>query len=341
MSIFSGIASAIAGATSASAATKAQGRAADLSAEVQREAMEEQRRQFEAMKEVLSPYVNMGNSALDEMSALLGMDYEDSTTQSCGLGEYEDRRDEINSTYTSDMKAELTRFKKERDEWQQSGEWLKGDKGPTTTALDITGKYRRDMADLGDAPRGDVTTTKTISGDERQKEAVASIENSARFKEMVRQGEEGIMQNSAATGGVRGGNTQGALAQFRPSILSGLIEERLNQLGGLAGMGANAAAGVGAGAQNLGNAAQGNANMLSNILAGQGDAAAQSALAQGQAISGAFNNIGQAGTTAGIIYGKGGFNNLLGGTTSTTVDAASGVADLAPANDWIASAVPV
>ena len=49
------------------------------------------------------------------------------------------------------------------------------------------------------------------------------------------------MANAAATGGLRGGNTQRALAQFRPALLSQLINQRYEQLGGLSGQGLQAA----------------------------------------------------------------------------------------------------
>lgn len=80
---------------------------------------------------------------------------------------------------------------------------------------------------------------------EDQAAAIAAIEGSPEMAAMVAQGENAILSNASATGGLRGGNTQGALAQFRPQVLSQLINQRMTQLGGLASMGYNAAGKVG------------------------------------------------------------------------------------------------
>ena len=78
-------------------------------------------------------------------------------------------------------------------------------------------------------------------GPQAQRDAISQIEQSPEFTEQVRQGEEAILANAAATGGLRGGNTQRALAQFRPALLSQLINQRYEQLGGLSGQGLQAA----------------------------------------------------------------------------------------------------
>ena len=78
-------------------------------------------------------------------------------------------------------------------------------------------------------------------GPQAQRDAISQIEQSPEFAEQVRQGEEAILANAAATGGLRGGNTQRALAQFRPALLSQLINQRYEQLGGLSGQGLQAA----------------------------------------------------------------------------------------------------
>lgn len=79
-----------------------------------------------------------------------------------------------------------------------------------------------------------------LLGPEAQQAAIAQLEASPQFQSLVAQGEAGILANAAATGGVRGGNTQAALAQFRPGLLSSIIEQQYARLGGLSGMGAQA-----------------------------------------------------------------------------------------------------
>ena len=115
-----------------------------------------------------------------------------------------------------------------------------------------------------------------VSGPEAQQKAINALQQGPEFNALVRQGEESILQNAAATGGLRGGNVQGALAQFRPQVLSSLIEQQYNRLGGLSTMGQNAAAGVGSAGMQTG-------TNIANLLAQQGAAQAGGTLAAGAA----------------------------------------------------------
>jgi hypothetical protein len=127
-----------------------------------------------------------------------------------------------------------------------------------------------------------------LNGAGAQKAAVDNIQNSAQFKALTQQGETGILQNAAATGGLRGGNTQGALAQFRPQLLSQLITDQYNKLGGITQIGQASAAGTASA-----NIQQGGIN--AQLLQDQGAARAGGQIAQGQAYSNALNSIGSLG----------------------------------------------
>jgi hypothetical protein len=127
------------------------------------------------------------------------------------------------------------------------------------------------------------------AGADAQRAALQSIQQGPEFAALAQQGENAILQSAAATGGLRGGNVQGALAQFRPQILSGLIEQQYSRLGGLASAGQNAAAGVGTAGMQTG-------QNISSLMQQQGAARAGSALAQGQAFG---NLIGSAGMAIG------------------------------------------
>jgi len=76
-----------------------------------------------------------------------------------------------------------------------------------------------------------------LQGFAPQREAISQLEASPEFQAIAQQGENAILQNAAATGGLRGGNTQAALAQFRPMLLQRLIDQQLQRLGGFAGTG--------------------------------------------------------------------------------------------------------
>lgn len=84
-----------------------------------------------------------------------------------------------------------------------------------------------------------------LQGAEAQQQAIAGVEQSPLLQAMTRQGEEAMLQNASATGGLRGGNLQGALAQFRPQMLQDALDRQYQRLGGLTALGQQSAAGVG------------------------------------------------------------------------------------------------
>jgi hypothetical protein len=126
-----------------------------------------------------------------------------------------------------------------------------------------------------------------LRGAGEQQAAINQIQQSAQFQEMARQGEQGILQNAAATGGLRGGNTQAALSQFRPALLNQLIESQYGKLAGLTSMGGSAA-------QNLLNLGQqttaGLATAEQQFAANKGNFVTQMGAAQAAGITGAANS---------------------------------------------------
>jgi hypothetical protein len=87
----------------------------------------------------------------------------------------------------------------------------------------------------------------------------------------------------AATGGLRGGNIQAALGQFRPQMLEQAINQAYGRFGGLAGTGLGLTQNLVGGGQSAagmtGQAGQGMASNIGNLLAQQGAAQAGGALA--------------------------------------------------------------
>lgn len=144
----------------------------------------------------------------------------------------------------------------------------------------------------------DANKSPVITAQQAQRTAIDGLANGEQFGQLVKQGEYALMANGAATGGLRGGDTQAAMAQFRPQMLQALIDKQLANLGGLAANGQNAAAMTGTAAQNAG--AQVNA-----AFGDKGAAQAGAALAAGQAWqnagSGILNTLGMMAqpTTAG------------------------------------------
>lgn len=115
-----------------------------------------------------------------------------------------------------------------------------------------------------------------LKGPEAERAAIERISGGETFKALAGQGEEALLQQASATGGLRGGNIQAALGQFRPQLLSSLIEQQYGRLGGLTSLGQQSAAGVGtAGMQTGANVAK--------LLGEQGAATAGGQLAEAKA----------------------------------------------------------
>jgi hypothetical protein len=135
-----------------------------------------------------------------------------------------------------------------------------------------------------------------LRGPEEERAAIERISGGERFQELTRQGEEAILSRASATGGLRGGNVQAALAQFRPQVLNQLIEEQYGRLGGMTTLGQRSAAGVGAAGMDTG-------VNVSNLLAQQGAARAGGELGEARAYGQLFNLPAQ---MLGFQYGAGG-----------------------------------
>lgn len=135
-----------------------------------------------------------------------------------------------------------------------------------------------------------------LNGAQPQQALIDSVQTSPYFQSMSQQGNNAILQNASATGGLRGGNTQAALAKFQPALLQQLLEQQYSKLGGLSGLGENAAA-------MTGNAGAQAGNTISNLYQQQGSALAGDALAQGKTQAGYGSAL-----TGGLgqFYGMGG-----------------------------------
>jgi hypothetical protein len=135
-----------------------------------------------------------------------------------------------------------------------------------------------------------------LQGPEAEQAAIERIRGGETFQALAQQGEEALLQRASATGGLRGGNIQGALAQFRPALLSQAIEQQYGRLGGMTQLGQRSAAGVGAAGMETG-------TNVANLLAQQGAARAGGELGEAKAFSGLFNLPAQ---VLGFQYGAGG-----------------------------------
>ena len=141
-------------------------------------------------------------------------------------------------------------------------------------------------------------------GPEAQQSAIQAIQNGPLYSGLARQGEDAILQNASATGGLRGGNTQAALAQFRPNLMNSLIDQQYQRLGGLAGMGQNSAAMTGQAGLMTG-------QQISGLYGQQGAAAAGATIGKANTFGQTLNGLASA---YGGFMGNGGFSQFGGKT---------------------------
>lgn len=160
-----------------------------------------------------------------------------------------------------------------------------------------------------------------LGGADAQKQAIAQLESMPGFQEQIKYGENALLQNASATGGLRGGNAQTALAQFRPMLLNQAIQQQLGQLGGLQQQGFNAAT-------NLNAARTGTAGGISNAYAQIGQTNANAALAGGGRGGGAGaiagGALGGAATGAAIGSVVPGIGTAIGAGVGATAGGLSG-----------------
>lgn len=124
-----------------------------------------------------------------------------------------------------------------------------------------------------------------LNGSEAQAQAIEALRGSPLYQSQYRNGEEAILQNASATGGLRGGNTQRGLADFGADTLSQTIQQQLASLGGLSGRGQEA---VGA----VSNFGANTANNVTGLLGQQGATKYSGLLHRGGISAGMWRNGG-------------------------------------------------
>ena len=237
----------------------AQKSAANAQTQANAQAIAEQRRQFDKVQQLLAPYVQGGNTGLQSLISLSG----------AGGGAFSP------SAYLAqnpDVAAEAQRL-------------------VSTGEIQTPEQY----AQMHYQQFGQAEGRAAPTGFDAQQQFVSQIEGSPVFQGLVRQGEQGILQNASATGGLRGGNVQGALAQFRPAMLNQQIQQQLANFQGIASLGQNAAVGTG-------NAGLQTGQNIAGFMQDSGQARAYGALGQGQALAGGLSALGG---LAGTAFGGG------------------------------------
>lgn len=165
----------------------------------------------------------------------------------------------------------------------------------------------RPIVERGEVAASTMMDLAGLGGDEAYQRQIQAMQESPEYQATVEAGEEAILQNASATGGLRGGNVQRSLSQFRPQVLSGMIQRRFQNLQQIAAPGQTAAAQTGQlGGGISGDISRtilGSAQNIGSYLTDIGSYRAGRDLATGRADA----MVGQAITSIpGILYGQGG-----------------------------------
>lgn len=206
-------------------ASKSQQQAADAG-------IAEQRRQFDALQKILSPYVAAGTTALGGFQPFIqaGTD---------GLNRLNPFLD-AGTQALSQLQPFIQAGTEALGGLQQFGGagsraigGLEGYGAAGSRAVGGLDPY----AAAGAPALAQQQALLGLRGPQAQQESISAIEQSPAFQAQVRQGEEAILQSASATGGLRGGNVQAALAQFRPQMLQREIDLQYGRLGGMTSLG--------------------------------------------------------------------------------------------------------
>jgi hypothetical protein len=76
-----------------------------------------------------------------------------------------------------------------------------------------------------------------LNGNHKAQASIASLKASPLFSSLFNTGKEAVLQDASATGGVRGGDTQGALYELGSNTLAQVIQQQVQNLFGGAGVG--------------------------------------------------------------------------------------------------------
>lgn len=178
----------------------------------------------------------------------------------------------------------------------------------TARQFDLTrGDYASEQA-AGESALKRLLSLVGLGGAEEQQTEIAGLRESPLFKSLYRSGEDAILANASATGGLRGGDTQASLYDLGEDTLSSVIRQQLADYAGIVGIGTGADDAIG----NFGAQAVAQQANLRNMGAG---AKAQSALIRGGIAQRNWQNVGSTieDVLSSILGGGGGGFSFKGG----------------------------
>lgn len=173
--------------------------------------------------------------------------------------------------------------------------------------FDVTTGLIKPSVDFGQSALGPLGDILGLNGPDAQGLAISGLKQSPAFTSRYNTGADTILQNSSATGGLRGGNTQNSLANFGSQLLDSVINGQTGNLFSAANLGTGAAT-------SLGGLGQQNAQSIAQLLGQQGNANASGILGANNALTNGFTN---AAKSAGSFGGSSGFGGGAGDFASS------------------------
>lgn len=292
-------------------------------------AIDEQRRQFDAFRELLAPYVSAGRSDLTQPYIGAGPGAVQQMQRLAGLGGEQARQEALFQARQTPQFRQLSQITKSNvDEYlrnrdqelallQKSAMYKKptlaeGQKGSTAIKQareDLVAQFKletdkgiRDLESQGfqqqQAILNPILQDKQYEqmGMEQQRQAIQQIEQGPLFQELARQGEAALLANASATGRRGAEDTQSALARYRPQLLNSLIEQQYGKLAGLTSLGSSSAQNLlqigQASAAGTGSAGLQTAQNIGGYLTNQGAAKAAGILGEGAAKAEMYQSFG-------------------------------------------------
>lgn len=134
--------------------------------------------------------------------------------------------------------------------------------------------------------------TQTTGGQADQQGAIDALKASPLYQSLYGNGEEAVLQNASATGGLRGGNAERSLYNLGTDTLSKVIQQQVSNLGGVSQLGLGAQ-------DSLNNLGAQNAQSIASLFGKQGDVQAGGILQRSAINNNLFNSVaGEAGKIA-------------------------------------------
>ncbi|MEG3166393.1 hypothetical protein U1701_17570 [Sphingomonas sp. PB2P19] len=149
------------------------------------------------------------------------------------------------------------------------------------------------------------------NGADAEAAAVAQLRNSPFFQQNLDDANENLLQTASATGGVRGGNTAGAVGELSPKLLQQYYQQAMTGYGNLAQLGLGATGSVS-------NADLSNANAATSLTGQIGQAQATNYLTKGGINAANWNNVGGFLDQAASAFLPIGFGGITAASTAKT-----------------------